>query len=168
MSKNKTFIVKECKKCYTFTRKKGDKMAKKKVPKKAKRRLIVFGPIAIFIIFYCAFTLVTTTMDLYKLKNEEAELSEKLSTLKTDASDLKTEITKLQNKDYVARYARENYLYTKNGEYVIKTEEKTKTEKKETKKDETYIIYACIAATIFIILFIIIIHHRRKKKKSSK
>lgn len=143
-------------------------MAKKKVPKKAKRRLIVFGPIAIFIIFYCAFTLVTTTMDLYKLKNEEAELSEKLSTLKTDASDLKTEITKLQNKDYVARYARENYLYTKNGEYVIKTEEKTKTEKKETKKDETYIIYACIAATIFIILFIIIIHHHRKKKKSSK
>ena len=142
-------------------------MAKKKVPKKAKRRLVVFGPIAIFIIVYCAFTLVTTTMDLYKLQNEETNLSNKLNELKTNASDLKTEITKLQNKDYVARYARENYLYTKNGEYVIKTEEKTKKEKKETKKDETYIIYACIAATIFIILFIIIIHHRRKKKKSS-
>ena len=109
-------------------------MAKKKVPKKAKRRLIVFGPIAVFIIFYCAFTLVTTTIDLYKLKNEETELSEKLNTLKTDASDLKTEITKLQNKDYVARYARENYLYTKNGEYVIKTEEKTKKEKTKQKK----------------------------------
>ncbi len=143
-------------------------MAKKKVPKKAKRRLIVFGPIAVFIIFYCAFTLVTTTIDLYKLKNEETELSEKLNTLKTDASDLKTEITKLQNKDYVARYARENYLYTKNGEYVIKTEEKTKKEKTKTQKDETYIIYACTLATIFIILFIIVIHHRRKKKKSSK
>lgn len=143
-------------------------MAKKKVPKKAKRRLVVFGPIAIFIIVYCAFTLVTTTLDLYKLKHEEAELSDKLNTLKTDASDLKTEITKLQDKDYVARYARENYLYTKNGEYVIKTEEKTKEETKETKKDERYVIYACAAATIIIILFIIIIHHRRKKKKSSK
>ena len=141
-------------------------MAKKKVPKKAKRRLVVFGPIAIFIIVYCAFTLVTTTMDLYKLQNEETNLSNKLNELKTNASDLKTEITKLQNKDYVARYARENYLYTKNGEYVIKTEEKTKKEKKETKKDETYIIYACAAATILIILFIIIKH--RKKKKSSK
>lgn len=144
-------------------------MAKKKVPKKAKRRLVVFGPIAIFIIIYCAFTLVTTTMDLYKLKNEEASLNNKLNTLKTDASDLKTEITKLQDKDYVARYARENYLYTKNGEYVIKTEKKTKKQTKQTEKDETYIIYTCAAATALIILFIIIKHIRsRKKKKSSK
>ena len=130
-------------------------MAKKKVPKKAKRRLLVFGPIAVFIIVYCAFTLVTTGMDLYKLKTEEKELTEKLSTLKSDASDLKTEITKLQDKDYVARYARENYLYTKNGEYVIKTEEKTKEEKKKTEQDETYIIYACTAIAIFIVLFTI-------------
>ncbi len=143
-------------------------MAKKKVPKKAKRRLVVFGPIAIFIIIYCAFTLVTTTMDLYKLQNEETNLSNKLNELKTNASDLKTEITKLQNKDYVARYARENYLYTKNGEYVIKTEEKTKKEKKETKKDETYIIYACATATGLITFFIIFKHIRHKKKKNSK
>ena len=142
-------------------------MAKKKVPKKAKRPLLVFGPIAVFIIVYCAFTLVTTGMDLYKLKTEEKELTEKLSTLKSDASDLKTEITKLQDKDYVARYARENYLYTKNGEYVIKTEEKTKEEKKETEQDETYIIYACTAIAIFIVLFIIVKHHKRKKKKKS-
>lgn len=142
-------------------------MAKKKVPKKAKRRLLVFGPIAVFIIVYCAFTLVTTGMDLYKLKTEEKELTEKLSALKSDASDLKTEITKLQDKDYVARYARENYLYTKNGEYVIKTEEKTKEEKKKTEQDETYIIYACTAIAIFIVLFIIVKHHKRKKKKKS-
>ena len=106
-------------------------------------------------------------MDLYKLKTEEKELTEKLSTLKSDASDLKTEITKLQDKDYVARYARENYLYTKNGEYVIKTEEKTKEEKKKTEQDETYIIYACTAIAIFIVLFIIVKHHKRKKKKKS-
>ena len=142
-------------------------MAKKKVPKKAKRRLLVFGPIAVFIIVYCAFTLVTTGMDLYKLKTEEKELTEKLSTLKSDASDLKTEITKLQDKDYVARYARENYLYTKNGEYVIKTDEKTEKQKEQTKKDEKYVIYACVGAIIFIILFIIIIHGKRKKKKKS-
>ena len=140
-------------------------MAKKKVPKKAKRRLLVFGPIAIFVIIYCAFTLVTTVTDLYSLKMEETNLNNKLENLKTNASDLKTEITKLQDKDYVARYARENYLYTKNGEYVIKTEEKKEKEKKQIKKDETYIIYAYAITTFIIILFIIIKH---KKKKSSK
>lgn len=142
-------------------------MAKKIVPKKAKRRLVVFGPIAIFIIIYCAFTLVTTTIDLYKLQNEEQNLNNKLNTLKTDASDLKTEITKLQDKDYVARYARENYLYTKNGEYVIKTEEKTEKQQEKNEKDEKYVIYACIAGIILIILFIIIKHKKRKKKKKS-
>ena len=140
-------------------------MVKKKVPKKAKRRLLVFGPIAIFVIIYCAFTLVTTVTDLYSLKMEETNLNNKLENLKTNASDLKTEITKLQDKDYVARYARENYLYTKNGEYVIKTEEKKEKEKKQIKKDETYIIYACAITTFIIILFIIIKH---RKKKSSK
>ena len=142
-------------------------MAKKKVPKKAKRRLAVFGPIAIFIIIYCGFTLVTTVANLYTLKNEEKTLNNKLSTLKTDASNLKTEITKLQNKDYVARYARENYLYTKNGEYVIKTEKNTETNKKEKPKEEKYIIYACLATVILIILFIIVKHRKSKKKKKS-
>ena len=141
-------------------------MAKKQVSKKAKRRLIVFGPIAVFIIIYCAFTLCTTITDLYKLSSEEKNLNNKLNTLKTSASDLKTEITKLQDKDYVARYARENYLYTRNGEYVIKTDEKDTKQKKETPKDEQYIIYICIGAVLFIILFIIIKHKR--KRKSSK
>ena len=141
-------------------------MAKKKVPKKAKRRLIVFGPLAVFIIVYCIFTVITTGIDLYSLTNEEKELTNKLTTLKTDASDLKTEITKLQDKDYVARFARENYLYTKNGEYVIKTEEKEKKESKKVKQDEKYIMYICIIIAILIILFIIVKHKKRKKKSS--
>lgn len=141
-------------------------MAKKKVPKKAKRRLIVFGPLAVFIIVYCIFTVITTGIDLYSLTHEKKELTNKLTTLKTDASDLKTEITKLQDKDYVARFARENYLYTKNGEYVIKTEEKEKKESKKVKQDEKYIMYICIIIAILIILFIIVKHKKRKKKSS--
>ncbi len=138
-------------------------MAKKKVPKKAKRRLALFGTLAVFVIVYFAFTLVTTMNDLYKLKTEEKTLTENLNELKTNASSLKTEITKLQDKDYVARYARENYLYTKNGEYVIKSEKKeTKKAKKTTKINETYIIYGCSGIIIFIIIFIII-HHKRAK-----
>jgi len=46
-----------------------------------------------------------------------------------ESKDLKNEINKLQDKDYVARYARENYLYTKDGEYVIKVDTEEKKEK---------------------------------------
>lgn len=138
-------------------------MAKKKVSKKAKRRLALFGTLAVFTIVYFIFTFVTTINDLYKLKTEQQTLTENLNELKTNASSLKTEINKLQDKDYVARYARENYLYTKNGEYVIKSDKKeTKKTKKTAKINEDYIIYGCSATAVFIILFIIV-HHKRAK-----
>ena len=37
-----------------------------------------------------------------------------------DEDNLKTEINKLQDEEYVARYAREKYLYSKDGELIIK------------------------------------------------
>ena len=141
-------------------------MAKKQVPKKAKRRLLLFGPIAVILIIYCAYTLVTTMTSLYKLHKEEKELNTKLDKLKYNATDLKTEITKLQDKDYIARYARENYLYTKDGEYVIKVDKQAKkVQEKKTSDNEKYIIYGCSAGAAFIIIFIIVKHHKSKKKK---
>ena len=138
----------------------------KKVPKKAKRRLVILGPIAVFVIGYCAFTLVSTTINLYNLHKEEKELNEKLTSLKADAKSLKTEINKLQDKEYIARYARENYLYTKNGEYVIKIDDDGKkiTEVKAN-YNEDYLIYGCCVIIILIFLFIIRRHFKGKKKR---
>ena len=146
-------------------------MAKsRQVPKTAKRRLAILGPIAIFLIGYCIFTVVTTTTSLYSLHNENQKLTNKLENLKSKANNLKTEITKLQDKDYVARYARENYLYTKHGEYVNKIDDtkKTKNQTKEVNETQKYIYYGCIGVIVLIILFIIIKHHQSKKKKNKK
>lgn len=139
-------------------------MAKKnKIPKKAKRRLIFLGPICIFIIIYCGFTLVTTSINLYSLHKEEKKLNDKLTNLKSDAKSLKNEITKLQDKEYIARYARENYLYTKDGEYVIKMSDDGKTVKKvKTNYQVDHMIYICGGVILFIILFIIIKHRKKR------
>jgi len=138
----------------------------KKVSKKAKRRLVILGPIAVFIIGYCAFTLVTTTIDLYNLNREEKELTEKLTSLKSDAKSLKSEINKLQDKEYIARYARENYLYTKNGEYVIKLNDDGTTIKEvKANYNEDYLIYGCIIIIVFVFLFIIRRHFKSLKKR---
>ncbi len=138
----------------------------KKMSKKAKRRLIIIGPIAFFIICYSLFTLATTTINLYNLHKEEKELNEKLTNLKADAKSLKTEINKLQDKEYIARYARENYLYTKNGEYVIKLDDDGKKIKAvKANYGEDYLIYGCFAVIILIFLFIIRKHFKRKKKR---
>lgn len=49
----------------------------------------------------------------------EATYNEKLSEEET----LKDEINKLQDPEYMARYAREKYLYSKKNEIIIKIED---------------------------------------------
>ncbi len=58
-----------------------------------------------------------------KTNNEIAELKEKYNEKLSDEENLKEEINKLQDPEYMARYAREKYLYSKKGEIIIKIEE---------------------------------------------
>ncbi len=149
----------------------GDGMANKKMTKTAKRRLTVITPIVFLAIGYCAFTLITTAISIYKLNNEEASLKEELNNLKGESKELKTEINKLQDPDYVARYARENYLYTRDGEYVIKVDEEEKVpSKKGFEINEEYIFYGCVAVGSLVLFYIILKarKHRKTIKKAKK
>ncbi len=140
-------------------------MAKRKMSKASKRRLVILTPVVVFLVGYAAFTLVTTVMEMYNLNREEKELKTNLNDLKGEAEDLKTEINKLQDEDYIARYARENYLYTKDGEYVIKTPKEEKKEQSDNFKINTDYIFYGSAILILLIIIYIFWRHRRKKKK---
>lgn len=135
----------------------------KVVPKASKRRLVILGPIALVIIIYFLFTIGIYGYKLLFLSEKEAELRDKLISLQAEEQNLKIEIQKLKDPDYLARYARENYLYSKDGEYIIKIE-KTKEETLEEKnydKIYEYIIY--IAAGIIVLVFMYVIIKARKK-----
>ena len=137
--------------------------------KSAKRRLTVITPIVILAIGYCAFTLISTAISIYQLNIEEASLKAELNDLKGESKNLKNEINKLQDKDYVARYARENYLYTKDGEYVIKVDaddEKKKDNQFELK--EEYIMGGCVLLGTLVLFYIILKVRKNKKRKKTK
>lgn len=147
-------------------------MAKRKVSKQSKRRLVILVPLSVLAIFSCIFTVASMGYNLYTLNREQKALETNLKDMQKEADDLKTEITKLQDKDYVARYARENYLYTKDGEYVIKVDEEDKknSEDKSIIKQE-YVLYGSAILTVLIIIYIAIKHkmsNRNKKSKKSK
>lgn len=91
---------------------------KKKLKTKA---LILFG----VLIFFVAFVLSTYNyvVDIYKMTKEKKELKEELKKLKDKEKELKLDASKLQDSDYIARYAREKYFYSKDGEYIIKIPE---------------------------------------------
>ncbi len=52
--------------------------------------------------------------------NEKKELETKYKEILEKEDLLKSEINKLQDEEYVARYAREKLLYSKDGEIIIK------------------------------------------------
>lgn len=94
-------------------------MAKKK-SKKIKIRLfflIILFTLIIGYLSYCFFSNVSKIMDI---KREKSELNDKLVNLKDEEDTLNSDIKKLKDPDYVARYAREKYMYSKDGELIIR------------------------------------------------
>ena len=54
------------------------------------------------------------------MKNEDKELNVKLDNLKDEEEVLKSEVKKLKDPVYVAKYAREKFLYSGDNEYIIR------------------------------------------------
>ena len=98
------------------------KASKSKVKKT--RRFLLFGVASIIIILLTVFTIGKYWVEIFEKYREKKELEEELSYLKEKEDELKLDADKLQDPDYVARYAREKYLYSKDGEFIIKIPEK--------------------------------------------
>jgi cell division protein FtsB len=139
-------------------------MTTRKVGKASKRRLVTFGTISFILIGYFFFSLGTYVISIGKLSNEQKQLEDKLSLLQSNEQNLKIEIQKLRDPEYVARYARENYLYSKDGEYIIKIESNNKTEA-DNKTNLQSIDYKWIAGTGILIALIIIFIIKKKTTK---
>ena len=78
--------------------------------------LIIAGVVFVSSIFSYASKIIKTNNEIDELKTT---YNDKLE----DEEELKEEINKLQDPEYMARYAREKYLYSKKDEIIIKIEE---------------------------------------------
>ena len=59
---------------------------------------------------------------IYQNEQKVQELNEKYEKLVDQEYDLSGQVNKLQDPEYVAKYAREKYLYTSDGEKIIDIE----------------------------------------------
>lgn len=135
-------------------------MKRKKFSRTSKRRLAFFGTLSLIVIGYAVFSFVYYSVNLLKAKNENINLENKLKSLQNDEENLKIEIQKLKDPEYIARYARENYSYSKDGEYIIKLDSSNKNEKQEKKENNNYIYYVVIGCC-FIIIVTVLLNKKR-------
>jgi len=98
-------------------------MAKNTSRKKARRRMLLLGLSSIIVIFVMTFTIGKYWVEIFEKYQEKKELDKELTLLKEKEEALKVDANKLQNPDYVARYAREKYQYSKDGEFILQIPE---------------------------------------------
>lgn len=130
---------------------------KKRKIKGSKIRMLILIPISLTVIGYFFYLLISYPYNIMRLKNEEKKYEQELLDLEIDEKNLKNEIEKLKDPDYLARYARENYQYSKNGEIILKIDKKNKTTVEETNNEEfnhLLVIGISIFALIGIYIFI--------------
>ena len=135
-------------------------MARRK-NKKSKRRLAIFGTLSLIAIGYFIVTACYYSYKIAVLEKSKKQLNEQLTELKKQEKNLTTDIQKLKDPEYIAKYARENYMYSTDGEYILKIEapEKQQEEVKDT-VDYKYLLTISSIGFIIIILYII----KRKKQ----
>lgn len=88
--------------------------------KKDRRRLVLeVGTLCVLV----AALILTSFSDWKTVVNNKLQtkqLTEEYTSLLEDGASLESEVNKLQDEDYLARYAREKYFYSKDGELIIR------------------------------------------------
>lgn len=144
-------------------------MSKRVITRASKTRLLVFGSVSVFAIIYFCFSLTYSIYNIYTLSRQKQDLDNLYLELQDKATELKLDIEKLHDPEYLADYARENYLYSRDDEYIIQIEEIIETEEKidtiSTKINRNYILFGLTLVIILIFAYIIIKSNKKTTKK---
>ena len=91
-----------------------------KKSKKSKWRIRIYLLTIIGLLSFLTYKMTNYWPKIYKNYQKKQELQIKYEELLEEEDTLSGDINKLQDPDYIARFAREKYLYSKNGEIIIR------------------------------------------------
>lgn len=87
--------------------------------KRYRLKLFVYVLILIGIAAFLSFSCFNTWKSIYENRRLKIELEEKYNKLIDKEEALTGQVTKLQDPEYIAKYARERYKYSKEDEFII-------------------------------------------------
>ena len=93
-------------------------MASKK--KKEKRRLILISLTVVALLVSLFFSMYQDFLQIIENKKQTAYLTKEYETLLEEEKSLSSEVTKMKDPNYIARYAKEKYMYSEEGEIIIR------------------------------------------------
>lgn len=91
-----------------------------KKSKKEKKRLFIITIAIISLLSLLVGSVYKDWQQIMKNRKSEVELSKKYEKLLEEEQKLDAEITKLEDSEYLARYAKEKFMLSKDGDIIIK------------------------------------------------
>ncbi len=146
----------------------GGSLAIKSV-KKAKRRIFVYYLGVCALLVALVFTVPNYLYQIYTKNRELQTYQKELAFLQNKEDELKTEVLQLQDPEYIAMIARQKYLFSKDGEWIIKIDKLSPVQQEsvETEPVWYYVQIIVIAIIVFFLIFSLFILIQRKGKKKS-
>jgi cell division protein DivIC len=92
--------------------------------KKEKKRLIIISFAIVGVLGLLVSSVYSDWQQIMKNNAKITALSNNYDDLLDKEKGLKSEVTKLKDPNYVARYAKEKYLYSSSGETIIRMDDK--------------------------------------------
>ena len=91
-----------------------------KKTKKEKKRLFVISVVIILLVVSLVSSVAGDWTKIMENKSKITSLNKQYNDLLSEEEKLVSEVTKLQDDDYIVRFAREKFLYSENGELIIR------------------------------------------------
>lgn len=97
-----------------------------KKTKKEKKRLVLISGVIILLILSLVNSVAKDWTKILENKSKIETLNNEYSALLSNEEKLVSEVTRLQDDEYIARFAKEKYLYSAPGETIIRIEDTDK------------------------------------------
>ncbi len=91
--------------------------------KKEKKRLVFISFAIVSVIVFFVSGVYSDWKQIMANNSKIVALTEEYEALLDKEKSLKSEVTKLKDPEYVARYAKERFLYTSDDEVIIRTQD---------------------------------------------
>ena len=91
--------------------------------KKEKKRLFVISSMIVLLMVLLVKTVARDWQEIMDNNHQIKQLTEEYNDLLSEEEKLESDVIKLQDSDYIARYAKEKFLYSQDGDTIIRMDE---------------------------------------------
>ena len=91
-----------------------------KKPKKEKKRLFIISTMIVVLMVMLVNSVAGDWTEIMDNNQQIKQLTDEYNNLLAEEEKLQSDVTKLQDSDYIARYAKEKFLYSEEGDTLIR------------------------------------------------